>query len=179
MFRYKILVVEALEKGELDVGIDLFVTSKRLDLIDYAIPVLDAKYVFFAKKKVLTKDSNVFSFLFPLSKITWIGILASLIAIILFLFIIHRISKSKEDGNSSLHFIWLAFLTLCGFHEIHLSSKFKSVKLLQLSWSLFVFFVVSCYTANLAASLTIKKMNQEVLFCIICCLLIYILVTVL
>ena len=158
------ILVDALAGDKIDIGVDLTVTDERLNLIDYAVPILEDKYVIFAKHQAVDSTSNIFSFLSPLSNVSWIGILVSLIAILFSIQIMYFISLSDKNTakESFLHFLWLAFLTLFGLHEMENLSRLKSLKLLQLSWSLFLFLMVSCYTANLAASLTVKKMDKRV-----------------
>ena len=140
---------------------DLTVTSSRLELIDFSVPILEANFVIYAKRLAgYSSRVSMFSFLDPLSAVTWMGIAASMICVMVFLMIVHLLTRMKKE-RGILQFLWLSLLTLCGLHEIELLSKFRSVKILQLTWSLFVFLMISCYSANLAASLTIQKMDNN------------------
>ena len=130
-------------------------------MIDFTVPILEANFEMFAKRAEFGSSVNIFSFLEPLSTTTWIGIALSLTSIMAFLLIIYMLTRMKKD-RSIFQFTWLSFLMLCGLYDNELLSKFRSVRILQLSWSLFVFLMISCYTANLAASLTIKKTENEV-----------------
>ena len=69
------------------------------------------------------------------------------------------VNWSRSD--TIIELCWVSILTLFGVVDDGIK-RLASAKIILLTWMLFVFLMISCYTANLAASLTISKIDYKV-----------------
>ena len=98
-------MVQGLADGDYDVVMgDLTIDSKRLELIDFSIPIQIVDFIIM-KSQSSTLDSNIFTIIQPFSANVWIAIVVSGIIVTFFLTLAIRVSH-KKPANPSLYSLW-------------------------------------------------------------------------
>ncbi|KAH8292071.1 hypothetical protein KR054_004432 [Drosophila jambulina] len=156
--------------GRADLAItDLTITSEREEAIDFTIPFMNLGIaILYLKPQKATPE--LFTFMDPFSEEVWWFLGASFLGVALSFFILGRLSPSEWDnpypcieepeelenqftiGNS----IWFTTGALLQ-QGSEIGPKALSTRTVASFWWFFTLIVVSSYTANLAAFLTIEK----------------------
>ncbi|XP_017844827.1 glutamate receptor ionotropic, kainate 2 [Drosophila busckii] len=156
--------------GRADLAItDLTITAEREEAIDFSIPFMNLGIsILFLKPKKATPD--LFTFMDPFSEEVWWFLGFSFLGVSLSFFILGRLSPSEWDnpypcieepeelenqftiGNS----IWFTTGALLQ-QGSEIGPKALSTRIVGTFWWFFTLIVVSSYTANLAAFLTIEN----------------------
>lgn len=139
------------------------ITSEREEAVDFAKPYKQKMFSLLMKKP--KEKSSIFQFLWPLSPTVWILITSSLAVVGLMLFLMDRISpNSKEYQLGRFNFsesLWFIYGSLVGAGT-EMVPRTLSGRLLTGSWWFFALILVSSYTANLAAFLTVTKIETPI-----------------
>ena len=164
------MVGEILE-GRADMAIaDLTINSDRERVVDFSMPFLELgiSILFVASP---SKSIDLFSFMAPFSPAVWLLMLAGGVAVSLGLFLISRNSPfetaelDSADGDSPFlsfnHCLWFSVASWmqqgCDFLP-----RAVSTRTLASVWWFFTLIIISSYTANLAAFLTIERMELPI-----------------
>ena len=164
------MVGEILE-GRADMAIaDLTINSDRERVVDFSMPFLELgiSILFVAAP---SKSIDLFSFMAPFSPAVWLLMLAGGVAVSLGLFLISRNSPfetaelDSSDGESPFlrfnHCLWFSVASWmqqgCDFLPRAISTR-----TLASVWWFFTLIIISSYTANLAAFLTIERMELPI-----------------
>ncbi|XP_054275506.1 glutamate receptor 1-like isoform X2 [Macrosteles quadrilineatus] len=178
-------MVGELIRKEADMAIaPMTITSERERVIDFSKPFMSLGISIMIKKPVKQKP-GVFSFLNPLSKEIWVCVIFSYIGVSIVLFIVSRfspyewrlISYADDPHHHSLHHagtpgqapavlandfsisnsLWFA---LGAFMQqgCDISPRSISGRIVGSVWWFFTLILISSYTANLAAFLTVERM---------------------
>ena len=83
---------------------DLTIDSKRLELIDFSIPIQMADLIIM-KRQSSTLDADMFAIIQPFSANVWIAIVVSGIVATFFLALTIRVSQEKQ-AHPSLFSMW-------------------------------------------------------------------------
>nr|CAH7759919.1 unnamed protein product [Callosobruchus chinensis] len=156
------------------------ITSERERVIDFSKPFMSLGISIMIKKPVKQKP-GVFSFLNPLSKEIWVSVMFAYVAVSIVLFVVARFSPyewrlihtsitgrdtlgqhTNHGGTmandftmmNSLWFALGAFMQQGG----ELSPRSISGRIVGACWWFFTLILISSYTANLAAFLTVERM---------------------
>ncbi|VEN59732.1 unnamed protein product [Callosobruchus maculatus] len=176
-------MVGELVRQEADMAIaPMTITSERERVIDFSKPFMSLGISIMIKKPVKQKP-GVFSFLNPLSKEIWVSVMFAYVAVSIVLFVVARFSPyewrlihSSINGEprgtlgqhtnhggtmandftmmNSLWFALGAFMQQGG----ELSPRSISGRIVGACWWFFTLILISSYTANLAAFLTVERM---------------------
>lgn len=157
------------------------ITSERERVIDFSKPFMSLGISIMIKKPVKQKP-GVFSFLNPLSKEIWVCVIFSFIGVSIVLFTVSRFSpyewrllhltgEHRESGTahssygggsmandfSMLNSLWFS---LGAFMQqgCDISPRSISGRIVGSVWWFFTLILISSYTANLAAFLTVERM---------------------
>ncbi|GFG28171.1 hypothetical protein Cfor_07823, partial [Coptotermes formosanus] len=177
-------MVGELVRKEADIAIaSMTITSERERVIDFSKPFMSLGISIMIKKPVKQKP-GVFSFLNPLSKEIWVCVIFSYVGVSIVLFIVSRFSPYEwrllhygdEPGHhhtgvgaaassqstvandfSILNSLWFA---LGAFMQqgCDISPRSVSGRIVGSVWWFFTLILISSYTANLAAFLTVERM---------------------
>ncbi|KAK4877739.1 hypothetical protein RN001_010245 [Aquatica leii] len=173
-------MVGELMRQEADIAIaPMTITSERERVIDFSKPFMSLGISIMIKKPVKQKP-GVFSFLNPLSKEIWVCVIFSYIGVSIVLFTVSRFSPyewrllhltgehrdpSGPGGNpnsmandfSILNSLWFA---LAAFMQqgCDIGPRSISGRIVGAVWWFFTLILISSYTANLAAFLTVERM---------------------
>ncbi|XP_017787276.1 PREDICTED: glutamate receptor 1-like isoform X2 [Nicrophorus vespilloides] len=173
-------MVGELVRQEADLAIaPMTITSERERVIDFSKPFMSLGISIMIKKPVKQKP-GVFSFLNPLSREIWVSVIFSYIGVSIVLFIVSRFSpyewrllhltgehrdpsgqhgphNSMANDFSMLNSLWFA---LGAFMQqgCDISPRSISGRIVGSVWWFFTLILISSYTANLAAFLTVERM---------------------
>ncbi|CAL4075670.1 unnamed protein product, partial [Meganyctiphanes norvegica] len=166
-------MVGELIRNEADIAIaPLTITSSRERVIDFTKPFMTLGISIMIKKPVKQKP-GVFSFMSPLSQEIWMCVVFAYLGVSIVLFIVSRFSPYEwkvADGynNSNMvnHFtisnsLWFALGAF--MHQgIDFSPRSLSGRIVGSVWWFFTLILISSYTANLAAFLTVDRMVTDI-----------------
>ncbi|KAE8743142.1 hypothetical protein FOCC_FOCC011235 [Frankliniella occidentalis] len=168
-------IIKELLDRKADLGIcDLTITYDRERAVDFTMPFMNLGIsILFAKPK--EPDPNLFSFLSPLSLEVWIYMATAYVGVSLLLFVLARTSPYEWDNPhpcnphpeelqntftliNSMWFAMGSFLQQgCDFLP-----KAVSTRMVAGMWWFFTLIMISSYTANLAAFLTVNRMDDTI-----------------
>ena len=160
-------------KADLAIG-DMSITAKREQFVDFTIPFYDLVGFTILMKKH-REESNIFKFLFVMSETAWILGVCCLVAVAVLLTIYDKLSpysyqnfpsKYKDDYTENKVFnikesLWFCFtsMTAQGGGDV---PKFLCGQILGATWWIFGFIFVASFTANLAAFLTVGRLQSGI-----------------
>ncbi|NWT99004.1 GRIK3 protein, partial [Urocynchramus pylzowi] len=143
----------------------LTITHVREKAIDFSKPFMTLGVSILYRKPNGTNPS-VFSFLNPLSPDIWMYILLAYLGVSCVLFVIAR----KAEGNAgtgpevqslSHHFAQTG-MSVQAQQRSELMPKALSTRIIGGIWWFFTLIIISSYTANLAAFLTVERMESPI-----------------
>nr|KAG5705414.1 hypothetical protein BaRGS_004541 [Batillaria attramentaria] len=159
-------MVGELVRHEADIAIaPLTITADRERVIDFTKPFMSLGISIMIKKPVNHK-AHVFSFMDPLSYEIWMCIVFAYIGVSVVLFLVSRFSPNEwhlagEQAirndfsiSNSLWFSLGAFMQ----QGCDISPRSMSGRIVGSVWWFFTLIIISSYTANLAAFLTVERM---------------------
>lgn len=161
-------------RGEADLAIvDLTITTRRQEAVDFTLPFMNTGISILFKKPT-TKVTTLFSFLSPFSSDVWAYVLAAYCGISVILFLVGHLSPyewsdphpcrhlSNEDDTvlrnqfSLLNSFWFTIGSLMQ-QGSDLTPRSMSTRTIAGIWYFFTLIMISSYTANLAAFLTVER----------------------
>ena len=161
-------MIGALVNRDADLSIaTLTINGAREKAVDFSKPFIDLGISIMIRKPEKQKP-GVFSFMDPLSKEIWICVIISYLFVGAILFAVSRCSayewyfenesddqaQNKFNLHNSLFFSFAAFM-----HQgVDLLPRSVSGRVVTSAWWFFSLILVSSYTANLAAFLTVEKL---------------------
>ncbi|XP_055686324.1 glutamate receptor 1-like isoform X1 [Lutzomyia longipalpis] len=180
-------MVGELVRREADVAIaSMTITSERERVIDFSKPFMTLGISIMIKKPMKQKP-GVFSFLDPLSKEIWVCVLLSYFGVSIVLFIVSRFSPyewrlfsstgeeshhlEQISGGQTSHTVVNEFSILNSFwfalgafmqQGCDISPRSISGRIVGSVWWFFTLILISSYTANLAAFLTLERMASPI-----------------
>ncbi|XP_063698302.1 glutamate receptor 1-like [Culicoides brevitarsis] len=180
-------MVGELIRKEADIAIaPMTITSERERVIDFSKPFMSLGISIMIKKPV-KQNPGVFSFLNPLSKEIWICVIFSYIGVSVVLYIVSRFSPQewrlltdeRNPHNNGQHtttmfssntvvndfsFYNAFWFSLTSFMQqgCDISPRSLSGRIVGSVWWFFTLILISSYTANLAAFLTVERMVTKI-----------------
>ncbi|XP_014473269.1 PREDICTED: glutamate receptor ionotropic, kainate 2-like [Dinoponera quadriceps] len=168
-------LIRRLLDREADLAIcDLTITYQRESAVDFSMPFMNLGIsILFSKPE--EKVPNLFSFLSPLSADVWIYMATAYLAVSIMLFLQARMAPGEWDNphpcnadpeelenNFNLkNSMWLTIGSLMQ-QGSDILPKAPSIRMLASMWWFFTLIMISSYTANLAAFLTVDKMDTPI-----------------
>ncbi|KAJ8957136.1 hypothetical protein NQ318_007352, partial [Aromia moschata] len=174
-------MVGELVRQEADMAIaPITITSERERVIDFSKPFMSLGISIMIKKPMKQKP-GVFSFLNPLSNEIWVSIIFAYVGVSIVLFVVSRFSPyewrllhftgehrdppaqhTNHGGTMANDFTMLNSLwfSLGAFMQqgCDISPRSISGRIVGACWWFFTLILISSYTANLAAFLTVERM---------------------
>lgn len=141
----------------------LSINSDREEAVDFTKPFM-TRYITVLLKTSLP-ESSYFEFLYPLSVRVWICTFGAFVGVSVVLYLLERIGNSKY-GKKKQHMslretFWFIFGSLLQGNTDDSPTTVPG-RILTSSWWFFSLILISSYTANLAAFLTVKKINTPI-----------------
>ncbi|KAK7026645.1 hypothetical protein SK128_015457 [Halocaridina rubra] len=168
-------IVRELLDHKADLGIvDFTITYEREEAVDFSMPFMNLG-ISIIYKKPQKKAPSLFSFMSPFSVDVWIYMATAYLGVSVLLFILARmvpeewecpypcIQEPEELENSFtlLNCLWFIIGTfLCQGGDI--APKAVSTRIVAGIWWFFTLIMISSYTANLAAFLTVERMDSPI-----------------
>ncbi|XP_017466908.1 PREDICTED: glutamate receptor ionotropic, kainate 2 isoform X2 [Rhagoletis zephyria] len=168
------MMLEIIE-GRADMGItDLTMTSTREEGVDFTIPFMNLGIAILFRKP-MKEPPKLFSFMSPFSGTVWMWLGIAYLSVSLTLFILGRISPTEWDNPypcieeptelenqfSFPNCLWFSTGALLQ-QGSELAPKAYSTRTVASIWWFFTLILVSSYTANLAAFLTIESLSSPI-----------------
>lgn len=168
-------MIKTLLDHKADLGIvDFTITYEREEAVDFSMPFMNLG-IGIIFKKPQKKAPSLFSFMSPFSIDVWIYMATAYLGVSVLLFILARMSPSEWDSpypciqepeelencftlQNSLWFIIATFL--CQGADI--APRAVSTRIVAGIWWFFTLIMISSYTANLAAFLTVERMESPI-----------------
>ncbi|XP_071747530.1 glutamate receptor ionotropic, kainate 2 isoform X1 [Lepeophtheirus salmonis] len=161
------------QKADLAIA-DLTITYEREQAVDFTMPYMNLG-VSILYKKPTRKPPNLFSFLSPLSLDVWIYMATAYLGVSVLLFILARFSPYEWDNPhpcadepdvlvnefSLVNSMWFTIGSLMQ-QGSDLAPKAISTRMVAGMWWFFTLIMISSYTANLAAFLTVERMESPI-----------------
>ncbi|XP_077295100.1 kainate-type ionotropic glutamate receptor subunit 1D isoform X2 [Arctopsyche grandis] len=154
---------------------DLTITFDREQMVDFTMPFMNLG-ISVLYRKPIKQPPNLFSFLSPLSLDVWIYMATAYLGVSVLLFILARFTPYEwhkpnpcnpnnpdklENIFSMVNCLWFAIGSLmqqsCDFLP-----KAVSTRMVAGMWWFFTLIMISSYTANLAAFLTVERMDSPI-----------------
>ncbi|XP_066999458.1 glutamate receptor ionotropic, kainate 2 isoform X3 [Anabrus simplex] len=153
---------------------DLTITYEREKAVDFTMPFMNLG-ISILYKKTGKSETNLFSFLEPFSFDVWIYMATAYLGVSVILFVLSRISPyewvSKHpcqaepselvNSLSMKNSIWHNCGSLMQ-QGSDIAPQAVSTRMVAGMWWFFTLIMISSYTANLAAFLTVAKMEEEI-----------------
>ncbi|XP_035697996.1 glutamate receptor ionotropic, delta-2-like [Branchiostoma floridae] len=143
----------------------LTITSHREDVIDFTKPYMEYGIGMLMKVPDVHGTYDFWAFLAPFTLEVWMTILGSSLGVAGLMFLLAAVRSrltrgALEDEDINLGTtLWVSVGWITG--DIAIPGGI-SIKVLGLSWGIFTLVVVNTYTANLAASLTVKSLQTSI-----------------
>lgn len=168
-------LIRELIDGKADIAVaDLTITYERESVVDFTMPFMSLGIGILVKKP--TKASpKLFEFMLPLAPEVWIYLITAFVGVTLFLFMVARFSPyewqnphpCEQDAEvllsdfSMKNTLW--FTIGCLMQQgCDIMPGALSTRVVAASWWFFILILVSSYTANLAAFLTVERMDNPI-----------------
>jgi glutamate receptor, ionotropic, invertebrate len=166
-------IVGELIRGESDISIaPLTISSERERAIEFTTPFMNIGISIMIKKPKKEKP-GVFSFMAPLDKKIWLCVILAFMGVSLTLYLVSRFSpyewhydSSKNDHTLTNDFtirntLWFNLAALMQ-QGVDIAPKSVSGRVVASAWWFFTLILISSYTANLAAFLTVERMVSPI-----------------
>ena len=165
-------MIKDLARGDTDLIVaDLTMTSEREEIIDFVSPYFDQAGISIVLRKK-EREQTLFKFLSVLKAEVWLGIVAAVIVTAVLIWLLDRYSPYSARNNKAAYpypcrdftlkeSFWFALTSLTpqGGGE---APKALSGRVLVAAYWLFVVLMLATFTANLAAFLTVERMQTTV-----------------
>ncbi|KAL7026717.1 hypothetical protein ACKWTF_005135 [Chironomus riparius] len=153
---------------------DLTITYERRTAVDFTMPFMTLGISILFLKPV-KQDPNLFSFLSPLSVDVWVFMLAAYLGVSILLFVLSRMAPDDWESSHpcnqepeeleniwNMHnCIWLTMGSIMG-QGCDILPKAISTRIVACMWWFFALIMLASYTANLAAFLTMERMDATI-----------------
>ncbi|XP_071125932.1 glutamate receptor-like [Mytilus edulis] len=163
-------VIGELVRGEADIAFGaMTISSERERVVDFTKPFMSLGISIMIKKPA-NKKAHTFSFMDPLSYEIWMCILFAYVGVSVVLFLVSRFSPTEwhiEDNSTIKNAFTISnslWYSLGAFMQqgCDISPKSVSGRIVGSVWWFFTLIIISSYTANLAAFLTVERMNTPI-----------------
>ncbi|XP_055893399.1 glutamate receptor ionotropic, kainate 2-like isoform X1 [Biomphalaria glabrata] len=140
----------------------LSINAQREEAIDFTKP-FKTRYIS-VLMKIPTRETSYFEFLNPLSPVVWICTMCAFVIVSVILYILERVGRSKDTQEVEItvrESFWFIFGSLLQGNTDSTPTTIPG-RILTSAWWFFALILISSYTANLAAFLTVKKINTPI-----------------
>lgn len=140
----------------------LSINSQREEAVDFTKPFM-TRYIS-VLMKLPKSERSYFEFLNPLHHIVWFCTCGAFVVVSIILYMLERIGTAHNKEYPAISFresLWFVFGSLLQ-GSTDASPSTLPGRILTSAWWFFALILISSYTANLAAFLTVKKINAPI-----------------
>lgn len=168
-------LVAELQSRRADLAIcDLTITHQREQMIDFTMPFMNLGIgILFSKP--MKPEARLFAFLDPFSIDVWIYVATAYLGVSILLFVLARMAPEEwgnphpcnpdpeelENSFNLMNCLWFSIGSLMG-QGCDILPKAVSTRMVAGMWWFFTLIMISSYTANLAAFLTLNRMDSSI-----------------
>ncbi|XP_033742742.1 glutamate receptor 2-like isoform X2 [Pecten maximus] len=138
------------------------INSQREEAVDFTKPFM-TRYIS-VLMKLPKSERSYFEFLNPLHHIVWFCTCGAFVVVSIILYMLEKIGTSHNKDYPAISFresLWFVFGSLLQ-GSTDASPSTLPGRILTSAWWFFALILISSYTANLAAFLTVKKINAPI-----------------
>ncbi|OWF48940.1 glutamate receptor 4-like [Mizuhopecten yessoensis] len=138
------------------------INSQREEAVDFTKPFM-TRYIS-VLMKLPKSERSYFEFLNPLHHIVWFCTCGAFVVVSIILYMLEKIGASHNKDYPAISFresLWFVFGSLLQ-GSTDASPSTLPGRILTSAWWFFALILISSYTANLAAFLTVKKINAPI-----------------
>ncbi|PSN34366.1 Ionotropic receptor 139 [Blattella germanica] len=158
-------MIGEIQRKEVDMAVNgFFMTSKRMDILDFTLPLLYTRYSIFIREPD-NKSTQWGNFLAPFSSKLWIAVLTAIVVLALFLALLYYCGRrygNQEAEDSSRYDLYDYFLYIFGVfcsQGHYLSPRSNSCRLVYLLANLTAVVLLAAYSGTLISFLTVHNYN--------------------
>ncbi|XP_078616938.1 glutamate receptor ionotropic, delta-2-like isoform X2 [Branchiostoma floridae x Branchiostoma japonicum] len=143
----------------------LTITSYREDVIDFTKPYMEYGIGMLMKVPDAHAHHDYWAFLKPFELEVWLTVIGCLLGVAVLMVLLAAMRSAftrgalSDEGVNLGTTVWLSVGWITG--DIAVPGGI-SIRVLALAWGIFTLVVVNTYTANLAASLTVKSLQTSI-----------------
>ncbi|XP_077864490.1 glutamate receptor ionotropic, kainate 3-like [Saccoglossus kowalevskii] len=168
-------LVRDLQDNKADLAVaSLTISSEREEVIDFTKPYMTLGISILIRKPDEAKP-GYFAFLQPLHNVVWVSVLITFFITSFILFLLNRtspyewkrladrghVSKSEAGNLDFMNGLWWCYGSFMQ-QGVDYSPRSTAARVVGGSWWLFCLFLVTSYTANMAAFLTITRLDTPI-----------------
>ncbi|VDM59359.1 unnamed protein product [Angiostrongylus costaricensis] len=173
-------IIGVLQRHEADVSVSaVTITYSRVEVVDFTLPFMHLGIsILLAKTKDDTEKSSLFTFLEPLSLSVWFSLIGAYLCVSFMMYLLARFSPyewydiEKIDGRdrsienqknqfSVLNSLWFSVGSLMQ-QGSDVIPRAAATRIVAVIWWMFTQILISSYTAQLAAFLTVERMTTPI-----------------
>ena len=154
-------------RGEADMALaDLTINQQRAEVVDFTHPYMDAGMGVMVKTFRRDK-SNLTGFMHPFAMTLWVAIVVTINVVLLCLWLLERISpygrrnrgkcRKQECSFNIIETTWYTWSLVFQTFDAGTRPKSFASRILSLSFAYSMLFVITSYTATLAAFLVVEE----------------------
>lgn len=140
----------------------LSINSQREEAVDFTKPFM-TRYISVIMK-LPKSETSFFEFMNPLHPIVWFCTFGAFVVVSIILYMLEKVGTSRNKDYPAISFresFWFVFGSLLQGSTDASPSTIPG-RILVSAWWFFALILISSYTANLAAFLTVKKINAPI-----------------
>nr|CDJ91574.1 Glutamate receptor and Ionotropic glutamate receptor domain containing protein [Haemonchus contortus] len=173
-------IIGVLQRHEADVSISaLTITYSRVEVVDFTLPFMHLGIsILLARANDDSEKSSMFTFLEPLSFSVWLSLIGAYLSVSFIMYLLARFSpyewydiekiderdrsiENQKNQFSVLNSLWFAVGSLMQ-QGSDVIPRAAATRVVAVIWWMFTQILISSYTAQLAAFLTVERMTTPI-----------------
>ncbi|WKX93524.1 hypothetical protein Q1695_011082 [Nippostrongylus brasiliensis] len=173
-------IIGVLQRHEADVSISaVTITYSRVEVVDFTLPFMHLGIsILLARAKDDSEKSSMFTFLEPLSLSVWLSLIGAYLSVSFIMYLLARFSpyewydiekiderdrsiENQKNQFSVLNSLWFAVGSLMQ-QGSDVIPRAAATRVVAVIWWMFTQILISSYTAQLAAFLTVERMTTPI-----------------
>ncbi|KAK6737583.1 hypothetical protein RB195_019969 [Necator americanus] len=173
-------IIGVLQRHEADVSVSaVTITYSRVEVVDFTLPFMHLGIsILLARTKEDSEKSSLFTFLEPLSLPVWLSLIGAYLSVSFTMYLLARFSpyewydiekiderdhsiENQKNQFSVLNSLWFAVGSLMQ-QGSDVIPRAAATRVVAVIWWMFTQILISSYTAQLAAFLTVERMSTPI-----------------
>ncbi|EPB72255.1 Ligand-gated ion channel [Ancylostoma ceylanicum] len=173
-------IIGVLQRHEADLSVSaVTITYSRVEVVDFTLPFMHLGIsILLARAKEDSEKSSLFTFLEPLSLPVWVSLIGAYLSVSFTMYLLARFSpyewydiekiderdrsiENQKNQFSVLNSLWFAVGSLMQ-QGSDVIPRAAATRVVAVIWWMFTQILISSYTAQLAAFLTVERMSTPI-----------------